>query len=57
MVFRGLAYLRMTKDFGKRVSLHDEGTSGPGESSYVAMAGVMGVIGLRKSVVCEVRCQ
>jgi hypothetical protein len=57
MVFRGLAYLRMTKDFGRGVSLRDEGTSGPGESSYVAMAGVMGVIGLRKSVVCEVRCQ
>lgn len=41
MVFRGLAYLRMTKDLSRGVSLRDEGTSGPGESSCVAMVEVM----------------
>jgi len=57
MVFRGLAYHRMTKHLSRRVSLRDEGTSGPGKSSCVAMAGVMAVISLPKSVVCEVPCR
>ena len=50
MVFRGLAYLRMTKDLSRGASLRDEGTSGPGESSCVAMAGVMGLLVYAKAL-------